>query len=213
MQNIKHIVLITILVFASAHNVAAITCMGYDLSSEDNKEIIDIIRSAAYIPAILTADSSNSGAIFMGSLVVASATGWRLTQELFCKPQTALWRQLSVNLPLVLLCVGNIVFDVARMAKASSIAEKNKQLPKNDFKLHQGFCLVVEFFLRGTAWTAKNPEKNQNKQLLSRLTLAADIVEQLRLNSRWFRLNSALSRCDLNKVARLLMVDEALEYT
>ncbi len=213
MQNIKHIVLITILVFASAHNVAAITCMGYDLSSEDNKEIIDIIRSAAYIPAILTADSPNSGAIFMGSLVAASATGWRLTQELLCKPQTALWRQLSVNLPLVLLCVGNIVFDVARMAKASSIAEKNKQLPKNDFKLHQGFCLVVEFFLRGTAWTAKNPEKNQNKQLLSRLTLAADIVEQLRLNSRWFRLNSALSRCDLNKVARLLMVDEALEYT
>ncbi len=202
MNYVQKILFFTFLFFFPQQQIKPIHFLGYDLSEEKNSDMIDIIRSAAYIPSIVTSTSAKPRVIILGSLLAATATGFKMVQELVKKPNTPIWQQLFCNLPLIGLCAGNVLFDVSRINCSKRVAQKNQTKPRNDFKINQGFCLGIELFLRWGALCSKNVAdgKSENKKLSSALSFMASMVEQWRLNSRWFNAHSGLPRIDYSGV-------------
>lgn len=193
-----------------APQLSAVSCFGYDFSNHKNKQLMEMVRTIPYIPGILSGNSTQTRRIVLTSLLNIAANSTKLIQELLHRPQTAVWYQLVANFPIIVASCVNLTFDVSRLMQASLIAEKNKLLLQKDFVVHQGFCLIMELFLRGCAWSAELSDKGPDKAVAERLALAANIVEQWRLNTRWFRLQSGISQQHIRKLVTTIFGREFL---
>lgn len=173
--------------------------LGAGLFDYDQHDIITMTCSAAHLPAIIFSDSTNENRIFVTSLIAAGATGIKLVQELFYKPQATVGQVLLSNIPTVFLCISNIALDAARALNASKVAAKNELLPPSGYvKFNQLCFFTVEMLLRLCLWSSKDPTKQDNKKLLALLGVGANFIEQLRLNARWMNQHTGLPHINVD---------------